>query len=141
MTAPEVRYNGFRSPADGRTLVFRQHGCLAAPLPLRLDLRAHSPTGFEWGYHGSGPADLALAVMHALLPPVSEEEEQRHLEAARREDYAGDFEHEALAVQRIGTGAVRGSGKTWALHQDFKRDVIASLSDEGGFVPIEDLRA
>ena len=29
----------------------------------RLDLRNHSPTGFEWGYAGSGPAQLALAIM------------------------------------------------------------------------------
>ena len=29
----------------------------------RLDLRRHSPTGFEWGYGGSGPAQLALAIL------------------------------------------------------------------------------
>ena len=29
-------------------------------LPYRLDLCAHSPTGYEWGYGGSGPAQLAL---------------------------------------------------------------------------------
>jgi hypothetical protein len=33
------------------------------PLPLRLDLWNHSPTGFEFGYGGSGPAQLALAVL------------------------------------------------------------------------------
>ena len=32
------------------------------PLPLRLDLAPKSPTGFEWGYAGSGPAQLALAL-------------------------------------------------------------------------------
>jgi len=32
------------------------------PLRLRLDLFNHSPTGFEWGYSGSGPAQLALAI-------------------------------------------------------------------------------
>ena len=26
----------------------------------------HSPTGIEWGYRGSGPADLALSVLTAL---------------------------------------------------------------------------
>jgi hypothetical protein len=37
------------------------------PLALRLDLDNHSPTGFEWGYGGSGPAQLALALLaHAL---------------------------------------------------------------------------
>ena len=34
-----------------------------APLNPRLDLRNHSPTGFEWGYGGSGPAQLALAIL------------------------------------------------------------------------------
>jgi len=29
----------------------------------RLDLWNHSPTGFEWGYAGSGPAQLALAIV------------------------------------------------------------------------------
>jgi hypothetical protein len=32
-------------------------------LPPRLDLWNHSPTGFEWGYGGSGPAQLALAIL------------------------------------------------------------------------------
>ena len=29
----------------------------------QLDLWNHSPTGFEWGYGGSGPAQLALALL------------------------------------------------------------------------------
>jgi len=33
------------------------------PLPPRRDLWDHSPSGFEWGYRGSGPAQLALALM------------------------------------------------------------------------------
>lgn len=33
------------------------------PLPLRLDLWNHSPTGFEFGYGVSGPAQLALAIL------------------------------------------------------------------------------
>ncbi len=36
-------------------------------LPLRLDLRNHSPTGVEWGYGGSGPAQLALALAADVL--------------------------------------------------------------------------
>ena len=32
-------------------------------LKLRLDVRGHSPTGFNWGYGGSGPAQLALALL------------------------------------------------------------------------------
>jgi hypothetical protein len=33
------------------------------PLNPRFDLRNHSPCGFEWGYCGSGPAQLALALL------------------------------------------------------------------------------
>ena len=33
------------------------------PLLPRLDLRNHSPAGFSWGYYGSGPAQLALALL------------------------------------------------------------------------------
>ena len=33
------------------------------PLNPRFDLWYHSPTGFEWGYGGSGPAQLALALL------------------------------------------------------------------------------
>jgi hypothetical protein len=32
-------------------------------LDPRFDLWEHSPTGFEWGYGGSGPAQLALALL------------------------------------------------------------------------------
>lgn len=37
------------------------------PLNPRLDLWNHSPGGFEWGYAGSGPAQLALALLADCL--------------------------------------------------------------------------
>lgn len=38
---------------------------------LSQQLRNHSPDGFAWGYGGSGPAQLALAVLlHARVSPV-----------------------------------------------------------------------
>ena len=33
------------------------------PLPDCSHVRNHSPSGFEWGYGGSGPAQLALALL------------------------------------------------------------------------------
>lgn len=40
-----------------------------------LAVRTHSPTGFSWGYAGSGPAQLSLAILLHLLdiafPPKS----------------------------------------------------------------------
>lgn len=32
-------------------------------IPERQNLVNHSPTGFCWGYHGSGPAQAALAIL------------------------------------------------------------------------------
>jgi hypothetical protein len=34
---------------------------------MRLELANHSPAGFEWGYGGSGPAQLALALLADCL--------------------------------------------------------------------------
>lgn len=36
---------------------------VAEPLPLYLQECNHSPCGFEWGYGGSGPAQLAYALL------------------------------------------------------------------------------
>jgi Family of unknown function (DUF6166) len=36
-------------------------------LPMQLELANHSPTRFEWGYGGSGPAQLALALLTDCL--------------------------------------------------------------------------
>lgn len=48
-------------------------------LPLHIEIRAHSPTGFSWGYGGSGPAQLALALLTDALgePELAE----RHYQA------------------------------------------------------------
>jgi len=32
------------------------------------EIRNHSPDGFAWGYGGSGPAQLALAILLELFP-------------------------------------------------------------------------
>jgi hypothetical protein len=60
-------YHGCRGPdgTAGVRVVEQQGGdaVVMRALPLRLDLCNHSPTGFEWGYGGSGPAQLALAIL------------------------------------------------------------------------------
>jgi len=42
---------------------FRSAAKSSHPLPLHLELRKHSSTGFAWGFDGSGPAQLALAIL------------------------------------------------------------------------------
>jgi hypothetical protein len=65
MTAQVTRgYIGSRYP-DGRVYVgVIEDGAVTEPLP---HIEHHSPDGFEWGYGGSGPADLALSMLaHAM---------------------------------------------------------------------------
>jgi hypothetical protein len=55
------RYEGRRNGTAADVTVDGQ------PLNPRLDLWNHSSTGFEWGYPGSGPAQLALALLADCL--------------------------------------------------------------------------
>ena len=51
------------------------------PLDPRLDLHAYSENGFEWGYDGSGPLQLALAILaeHFTSPAIALEHHRRFL--------------------------------------------------------------
>jgi hypothetical protein len=64
----------------------RRHGLTdvrvnGVPLNPRLDLRKHSITGFEWGYGGSGPAKLALAI---LADCIGDEAALQHYQEFKR---------------------------------------------------------
>ena len=63
----EKTYRGARLPEGGVNVgVFWTDdagGRRARTLPPRNDLWNHSPDGFEWGYSGSGPAQLGLAIL------------------------------------------------------------------------------
>lgn len=79
-------YYGFRTYGDrclvmvSQTPAGMEEGKMATdntqPLALGPSLKAayHSPTGFEWGYEGSGPAQLALAILLDLAQTVEEEQ-------------------------------------------------------------------
>jgi hypothetical protein len=57
----EVIYRGERSTHGA--VVWREVKGERDELPLRLDLWNPSPSGPEWGYAGSGPTQLALALL------------------------------------------------------------------------------
>jgi len=52
---------------DGTPQVRWADGGRGHLLSARRDLFNHSPCGFEWGYGGSGPAQLALAILCKVL--------------------------------------------------------------------------
>jgi len=60
-----MKYIGIRK--NGRAIVYKVDGNKSMILDPRFDLICHSPTGFEWGYGGSGPAQLALAILADFL--------------------------------------------------------------------------
>ncbi len=52
------RYHGTRTPTG--PAVWIEDGPMLQMLP---HIVVHSPTGLNWGYGGSGPADLALSLL------------------------------------------------------------------------------
>lgn len=73
----------------------------------------HSPDGFDFGYAGSAPADLALNAVQLYLNQVG-------YTGAKTKCYDGSCWTMA-----------------WMLHQDFKRAFIANVPHSGTTIPFE----
>lgn len=59
---------GYRQgQSGGACLVMIDDTVLPMPELARSEAR-HSPDGYQWGYGGSGPAELARAILVALYP-------------------------------------------------------------------------
>jgi hypothetical protein len=77
----------------------RRGASTVCALPLHLDLRSHSPTGFAWGYSGSGPAQLALAL---LMDATGDEElALAHYQEFKRQQVAGWPDEWSMTVEAI----------------------------------------
>ena len=72
------------------TLVEIVEGPRTRDLPLHLAVRNHSPCGFEWGYLGSGPAQLALAMCTELVGPVRAQRVYQHVKERLIAPLSGD---------------------------------------------------
>ncbi len=96
-------FNGDERPGSRPVYIVRQGGLFTA-LP---QIVYHSPDGFNWGYTGSGPADLALSILaHAIGERQTPEQ-------------AAVFDPD-------------GCPRAMRLHQEFKREFIAPLATEPG---------
>ena len=58
------------TPLNEREVFVRSEHGAEAILPVRHDLCNHSPIGFAWGYGGSRPAQLALAMLAYLYGDI-----------------------------------------------------------------------
>lgn len=84
-------YYGLRH--GGRVDVFRfadHEDPALTRLAIRHDLRNHSPDGFEWGYCGSGPAQLALAL---LADALGDDDEAGNLYQEFKRRFVTKFAH------------------------------------------------
>lgn len=74
---------------------------LVLGLGFNKEIAKHSLGGFEWGYHGSGPAELA----YQLLYLITDDQDL-----------------------------------SWKWHQEFKREFIAPMPEEGGIIKFDEIR-
>lgn len=118
--APVLRVQRVPFLADVR--VWREaDGRVESNVPRRVV--QHSPDGYECGYAGSGPADLALNILAAFMPAG---------EPIRWDDETDDPDRDDAPVE-----CYRGTCSRFAVrwHQDFKFQFIASMPREGGTIP------
>jgi len=102
------RYRGHRD-APGVALIEVLEDGAEVGRPLRHHIR-HSPTGFEWGYAGSGPADTARCLLI---------------------DYLG-HDVPATVYQRFKAIVVQGLPAQWELRAEDLARALAQLRAETG---------
>lgn len=111
-STPGKRYVGRRDASGAVSVRVIPPAGEPYDLPPRLDLRNHSPTGFSWGYSGSGPAQLALALAS---------------------DVIGDDDRARLVYQTLKSRVVGNlQGDAWELNERDLRAAIAQISREKG---------
>ena len=114
--APERNFDDYDPTPLAEGLVLRRgDGGLRTNVP-HLCVH-HSPTGFEWGFGGSGPADLALNLCEWWL---------------QRAGYTGKR-------MKVFDGECFELAFTW--HQEVKWRLIATAPQDGGVLPYTALQA
>lgn len=82
-----------------------------SPLRLHLKYCDHSPTGFEWGYGGSGPAQLSFEILFRFFRVFSGMDEK--LSAQTASQFAQDYKWQVIS--RIKENSFEISGESISL--------------------------
>lgn len=100
-----------------------RQGLQREPLKHRV---IHSPDGFEWGYGGSGPSDLALSILADWL---GEDPSPKELSQGRFEITDEMFE---AATNQDEIDALIDRSRLWCVryHQKFKQDIVAKMAGD-----------
>lgn len=98
-----MRY--INKPLEKGVILERVEGYVATNVPWNI--KYHSPTGFEWGYAGSGPADLALNLAELVV-------EKAELKT---------------------TQGLHCSNLAWQAKQTVKELIVMNVPEEGAVIP------
>ncbi len=105
-------YHGTIKNGIGEVAVW-ENGAYHGPLDPRFDLRNHSPSGYGWGYAGSGAAQLSLALLAHVL----------------------DDDKQALAIYqefKFKIIAALEQNRPWTLHADQVQRIAQALDCRAG---------
>lgn len=85
-----IVYKGVKDNSGGPKTVFKvKDGVPKILNPARsINVFNHSPDGFQWGYQGSGPAQLALGL---LLDVTDDIELSKHLHQEFKRAFVANF--------------------------------------------------
>ena len=101
---------------NGNPVVFVIDGANKKRLP---HIPIHSPVGLEWGFQGSGPADLSLSILA---------------------HHFGESKKQVIVYYNRPLGDEKTKSKAVEYHQEFKRRVIANWPREtGGQITTEEI--
>ena len=88
--------------------VVKFDGVALSPVPSQR-VWNHSPDGFAWGYSGSGPAQLALAILLAagldeqVAVDLHQDFKREHIAAIERASFVLEVDVEAWALVKLKT--------------------------------------
>jgi len=95
----------------------------------------HSPPGVDFGYAGSGPSDLALSALCALISPPDPCDEER-MSSLPPGSYERASANDRLWSMRTPSGE-RISRLAWRLHRPFETTFVMTMRGDFGYVPLE----
>ncbi|MCK9544903.1 MAG: DUF6166 domain-containing protein [Novosphingobium sp.] len=113
------KFKGFRKANHDCIVLVNEGGDAWANLPMYLNEVNHSPTGFEWGYYGSGPSQLSYAIVRYLAGKDTEQPEAKEfaelIYIPFKQDVIGNLPYDS-----------------WELEYNDAMDIVKELNDRAG---------